>query len=120
MDEDDYSSSDTEVGDRDRIYDTSPAPKDSLGGSKVLSFSARPSEAQLRGKSFDSSDQERNASTPHQSPDLRASAFTGSTSTLLDQDMRKSHPTGSDDTPCRVAVKQRPGEAISRVTRNIS
>jgi hypothetical protein len=115
MDEDDYSSSDTEVGDGTGILDTPFTAGDIIRDDIFDTNILQPHGTHVRADRSSFSKQ-GSSFNYHNDHDLRAC----SVSTSVNQDMHKDHSGGDDHVPSGFTLRGRLGDAIAGVTRNRS
>ncbi|KAJ9124154.1 hypothetical protein QFC22_000951 [Naganishia vaughanmartiniae] len=121
MGEDDYSSSDTEVGDETNIHDTPFTGVDSARGEIGHAGNIPSRETHLQeNASDDLTNQEASPFDHHNAHNLRSQSTSGSVSTLIDKETYRHRPAGGEHIPTGFNLKERLGEAIGGVTRNRS
>ncbi|KAJ9106194.1 hypothetical protein QFC21_001338 [Naganishia friedmannii] len=118
--EEDYSSSDTEVGDQGRPRDTPFAGKESEGDEMDPGFETYPGSLHFRENGSNSSDQEVSSSALQNGDNLRHST-SGSVSTLMEQERHGHHTVNRGHIPSGFTLKERFGDATTTgVKRNRS
>lgn len=115
IDEDDYSSSDTEVGTEGTIYDTLLVEED-LTRDEIVNANNLPLRGARLHDGFALSNRQID---PRNGYSLRSQSISGSVSTLIDQE--NEHQAGrSDHIATGFTLKERLGDAFAGVTRNRS